>query len=271
MTGKPRLWIIVPVLNEAGNVARLMMSFRDIAAEFQEYSTIFLMIDDGSTDGTAQSARALAGGLEFDVLTHPTNLGPGRAFGTAFKHLAGRLSVSDWVVTIEGDNTSRLELLRQMMTRSAEGFDVVLASPYLYGGGISNTTAYRVVLSQIANVFVKEALGLHGIVTMSSFFRLYRGATLRRLQACFGDEILERAGFESMIELLLKLVFMRFTISEVAMVLDTSQRAGKSKMRIGRTALNYLTLWKDKGRWLARVQAAGARSVMVPDEDRERT
>jgi glycosyltransferase involved in cell wall biosynthesis len=268
MTGRPQLWVIVPVLNEAGNVARLMASFRSIAAEFAEYATTFLMIDDGSTDGTADKARGLSEGLDFAVLTHSTNLGPGRAFGTAFKHLAGRLTATDWVVTIEGDNTSRLELLRQMMTRSAEGFDVVLASPYLYGGGISNTTAYRVMLSHIANVFVKEALGLHGIVTMSSFFRLYRGATLVRLQACFGPEILERPGFESMIELLLKLVFMRFTISEVAMLLDTSQRVGKSKMRVAQTAINYLTLWKDKSRWLARVRDCGAG---VPDADRERT
>lgn len=266
MSGRPRLWVIVPVLNEVGNVARLMGSFRAIAKEFSEYDSRFLMVDDGSRDGTARLARDLAEGLTFEVLTHQTNVGPGRAFGTAFKSLMGRLSPDDWVVTIEGDNTSRLELLRQMMTRSAEGFDVVLASPYLYGGGITNTTAYRVMLSQIANVFVKEALGLHGIVTMSSFFRLYRGHVLLGLQSCFGDEILERPGFESMIELLLKLVFMQCTISEVAMVLDTSQRVGKSKMRIARTAFNYVTLWKDKGRWLARVRECqtGARRAPAP-------
>jgi dolichol-phosphate mannosyltransferase len=264
MNGKPSLWVIVPVLNEAGNMDRLMGSFRGINEQFDEYASTFLMVDDGSSDGTADRARQLAGGLHFHVLTHKTNLGPGRAFGTAFKHLAGRLRASDYVVTIEGDNTSRLELLRQMMTRSREGFDVVLASPYLYGGGISNTTAFRVILSNIANVFVKEALGLNGIMTMSSFFRLYRGATLLRLQECFGEEILERAGFESMIELLLKLVFMRCTISEVAMVLDTSQRVGKSKMRVARTALSYLTLWNDKGRWLARVRA---HAVPLANED----
>jgi hypothetical protein len=70
----------------------------------------------------------------------------------------------------------------------------------------------------------------------------------------YGPGIVERKGFESMIELLLKLVMLDCSISEIAMVLDTSRRAGKSKMRIWRTGLNYLTLWRSKGRWMAAVQ-----------------
>jgi len=132
----------------------------------------------------------------------------------------------------------------------------VLASPYLYGGGISNTTAYRVFLSHMANMFVKEGLGLHGIVTMSSFFRLYRGSAFLRLQSVFGAEIVQRAGFESMIELLLKVIYLDMSVSEVAMKLDTSRRAGKSKMKVARTALGYVTLWRDKGLWRRAAEAS---------------
>jgi dolichol-phosphate mannosyltransferase len=253
---RSRLFVIVPVLNEAGNVDALMTSFRAIARELGQLDCTFIMVDDGSSDGTADLARAAAGPLDLEVLTHPHNRGPGCAFATAFASLAGRLRPTDWVVTVEGDNTSRVEMVRQMLVRADEGFEVVLASPYLYGGGIVNTSALRTLLSHVANLFVKEALGLHGIVTMSSFFRLYRGATLLRLQALYGDGIVERAGFESMIELLLKLVFLGSTISEIAMVLDTARRVGKSKMRVMRTALGYLTLWKDKPRWEAAAKAA---------------
>src|SRR6202011_5836974 len=102
----------------------------------------------------------------------------------------------DWVVTMEGDNTSRHELLRQMLTRTHEGYDIVLASPYCYGGGISNTAPSRVFLSHFANAFLKGCVDIHGLFTMSSFFRVHRGSALRRLQACYGPGIIERWGFE---------------------------------------------------------------------------
>ena len=76
-----------------------------------------------------------------------------------------------------------------------------------------------------------------------------RGDVLRKLQACYGEHIVERKGFESMVELLLKMIYLRVSISEVPMVLDTSRRIGKSKMRILSTICGYLMLWKDKRRW----------------------
>src|SRR6266508_5094479 len=212
----PRLYLIVPVLNERANLDRLFGSFRTVAADFAPgFRVQFIMVDDGSTDGTGQRATELAEDLDFVLLTHAVNQGPGRAFGTAFAQLAPRLEAHDQVVTLEGDNTSRQELLRQMLRRAGEGYDVVLVSPYLYGGGIANTSPLRVFLSHMANAFVKEFLEIHGIMTVSSFFRLYQGAMVKRLQAHYGPQILERRGFECMVELLLKLIYLEATNSEV--------------------------------------------------------
>ncbi len=247
---RPTLFVVVPVLNEEGNVERLMAALHDMAKELSgEVSVHTILVDDGSTDQTANRAKSLAGELPFEVIVHPQNRGPGAAFGSAFSSVASRLRPTDFLLTIEGDNTSRLELLKQMMTRMREGFDVVLASPYLYGGGIQNTTTIRVILSEVANGLLTKVIGLQGFVTMSSFFRLHRGDAILRLQAVYGPAIVERTGFESMIEMLLKMVFLKYGISEVAMRLDTARRVGKSKMRIGRTIAGYLTLWKDKDRW----------------------
>ena len=262
MADAPRLYFVIPVFNEAPNMGRLFEACSEIQRELgAHYAVQFILVDDGSSDGTSDVARQAAGNLPLTALRLETNQGPGKAFANAFSHLAPLLRATDWVVTIEGDNTSRLELLQQMLIRAAEGFDVVLASPYLYGGGISNTTAYRVFLSHMANVFVKEGLGLHGIVTMSSFFRLYRGSALMRLQTAFGPGIVERAGFESMIELLLKIIYLDMTVSEVAMKLDTSRRAGKSKMKVARTALGYITLWQAKGQWRKIARRSGERGA----------
>ncbi len=253
-----RLSILIPVLNEAANVPRLVESLRIVSGELQDrFEMDVILIDDGSRDQTSELAKEAAGraGLRLTVLRHDVNRGPGQAFATGFCHLAALLNDDDLVLTMEGDNTSRLELVKQMLVRLAEGFDVIFASPYLYGGTIVNTSAWRVFLSSMANLFIKELLGLHGILTVSSFFRLYRAPALKKLQAAYGPEIVERSGFECMVEMTMKMVNLQLTISEVPMVLDTQARVGKSRMKIGKTIRGYLSLWLLKSKW---VEMAGA-------------
>lgn len=247
---KANIFLIVPVFNEAGNLERLFQSFDALTENFQEnYAFHIILVDDGSTDGTNHQAESLAGELNLVILRHQTNLGPGKAFGTAFRFISDKLSDDDWVVTMEGDNTSRVELLKQMFIRKDEGYPVVLASPYMYGGGIINTTPIRTFLSNMANVFVKEFLGIFGILTVSSFYRLYQGSLIRKLQKYYGDDILELAGFECMVELLLKMIYLETPISEVPLLLDTNLRVGKSKMKIIRTIMGYFKVWQRKKGW----------------------
>jgi len=252
-SARPRLFVLVPVLDEAPNVPRLLANLSRLAEDVRgEMECRAVFVDDGSTDGTADRIRQNAGSLPVEVLRHDANLGPGRAFATGFRHLAPRLAAADWVATMEGDNTSKAETLLQMLVRRREGFEVVLASPYMYGGGLSQTSLLRILLSHVANGLIKELLGIHGIFTMSSFFRLYGAPVLKRLQARYGDGILETPGFECMVELLAKLIQAGATISEVAMPLDGSQRLGKSKMRVMRTIRGYLKVFLVGRQWRKR-------------------
>lgn len=262
------LFIMVPVFNEAPNIPTLFEAFHRLNEEFRDrFSLRFLLVDDGSDDDTVQVARKEAKGLSLEVLQHAQNKGPGAAFATAFEWLASAMGEDDWVITMEGDNTSRHELIRQMLTRTGEGFDAVFASPYMYGGGLTQTNFLRKLLSSGANLIVKDLLDIQGILTVSSFFRLYRASTLRRLQAVFGPGIVERTGFESMVEMVMKMAMLRLTISEVAMVLDSSRRKGKSKMKVLRTIRGYLVLWRYKRGWLDalhKAAAAQARQGVTP-------
>jgi len=249
-----RVFIVVPVFNEAPNIPTLFAGFRELEAQLKPRLAVqYILVDDGSSDDTVAVTRREAAGLELTVLEHGVNRGPGAAFATAFGHLAQKIQDADWVITMEGDNTSRHSLIRQMFTRAAEGFDVVLASPYMYGGGITQTSFLRKLLSSGANLVVKDLLDIQGILTVSSFFRLYRGGALLRMQRAFGPGIVERAGFESMVEMVMKMAMMRLAISEVAMTLDSSLRKGKSKMKIVRTIFGYLSLWRCKQSWAARL------------------
>lgn len=252
------LHAIIPVLNEAENIPELLTGLVAIRDAFVDRVHVaVILVDDGSTDGTPSVARGFSDRLDLTVLSHDVKRGPGEAFGTAFEYLGQRVGREDWIVTMEGDNTSRPDLIERMMTRSQEGYDVVLASPYMYGGGVNATSTVRVILSRGANIFVKEFLGLNGIITVSSFFRLYRGSVLLELQRTYGPKVIERAGFECMIELLLKMVCLGITISEVPMVLDSSRRRGKSKMKLTRTVLGYLAIWRGLHRWKLEPRKSG--------------
>ena len=143
-----------------------------------------------------------------------------------------------------------------VVTEAAEGFDAVFASPYMYGGGFTQTSFLRKLLSSGANLIVKDLLVIQGILTVSSFFRLYRAGTLLRMQRVFGAGIVERTGFESMVEMVMKMTMLPITISEVAMLLDSSRRKGKSKMSLLRTIRGYLVLWKYKRGWMEQVEKA---------------
>ena len=187
-----KLSIVIPVFNEALNIPTLFESFLKLSEELKDrFSPQYILVDDGSSDSTVEIARKEAKNLDLIVLQHEINIGPGAAFATGFTYLAQRMSEQDWVITMEGDNTSRSELIKQMLVRSDEGFDMVFASPYMYGGGFTQTSFLRKLLSSGANLIVKDLLGIHGILTASSFFRLYRAKVLLKMQRVFGPGIVE--------------------------------------------------------------------------------
>jgi len=253
------IYVVIPVFNEAPNLARLFEGLQVTRAENGAFDFSVVLVDDGSTDDTPRLARESAGDLDLTVLVHETNRGPGYAFGTAFAYLGSRLRPDDFVVTMEGDNTSRTELIGKMLRRAEEGDDAVFASPYMYGGGILHTGPVRVMLSHIANTFVKEFLSVHGLLTVSSFFRLYTGAALQRLQGCYGERVIERSGFESMVEVVMKMMYLRMSITELPMVLDTTRRVGVSKLNMRRTALGYFGLFLRKRPWRERAAQYASR------------
>ena len=250
----PVLYVVVPVLNEEANVPILLESLRVLREEVsQELDCRPIIVNDGSTDDTPYRIEQCRGDLKVMVLSHERNLGPGAAFNTGFRYLNGKLGEDDWVVTMEGDNTSQIDTLVHMLQRRREGYDVVLASVYAYGGGIVGVKSSRVFLSHCANAFAKTLLGLRGFHTLSSFFRLYSADIVKRLQERFGAGIIEFRGFECMVELLLRLVLVNARISEVEMQLDWSTRRGKSKMQIFRAVLGYVKLLHAGWHW--RMQA----------------
>ena len=234
---------VIPVYNETPNVAKVVTLIVDrLESIGLPYRVV--VVDDGSTDGTADAYhRCATAGHPIELIVHATNQGPGAAFRTGFLHVLKDAAPLDVVVTMEGDGTSDLSVLPRMLRRVwEEGDHIVLASCYLYGGGIRSAPLYRVVLSHVANAFMRKALGLSGLATLSSFYRVYQVAILRALHARHGPRFITSQGFECMVEVLYRAAQLGARISEVPIVLDGSRRGGPSKMKTFKTSLAYLRL-----------------------------
>ena len=88
----PEVSVVIPVLDEAGNVGPLA---REVAAALAGRSWELVFVDDGSTDGTAE---ACAGLPATRVVRHPRNLGQSAATITGIRAARGRV-----IVTLDGD------------------------------------------------------------------------------------------------------------------------------------------------------------------------
>jgi dolichol-phosphate mannosyltransferase len=237
------IFVVIPVYNEEPNVDGLLEGVRERLEPLGVRYRI-VVVDDGSTDRTAEKCRAASRpGSEVRVVAHAANRGPGAAFLTGFLDVLGEADPLDVVVTMEGDRTSDAGILTRLLHRVwEEGDDIVLASCYMYGGRIKGTDLHRVGLSHIANGLIKKTLGLSGLATLSSFYRAYQVSALRAIRARYGDQFIKSRGFECMVEILYRAAQLKLRISEVPMVLDGSKRAGKSKMKIVKTSLAYFRL-----------------------------
>ena len=234
----PTLFVI-PAFNEIDNLPRLLSDLEGRPTLFGEGSRVIL-VDDGSTDGTAEFAERYSGKVPLEVIRLGTNQGPGAAFRAGF---AAALASSDdeaLVVTLEADTTSDLDVLPTMLRCAREDAELVLAS--VHGGGrMLNVGFLRRTLSRGAGAVVRMALGVDAR-TVSSFFRVYRVSLLRLAHSHFGEGLIRERGFACKAELLAKLQELGAVVHEVPVDLDASRRVGASKMRIGETLAGYWRL-----------------------------
>jgi len=221
--GKSDISLIIPTLNEAGNIGELIERARSVIEGLGvEYE--ILVMDGGSTDGTCEEAeqagaRAVREGGE----TY------GTALRTGFSQARG-----EFVITMDSDLSHEPEFIRALWDRRDQA-EVVIASRYVPGGQ-AEMSALRWALSRILNVVFTSLLRLP-IRDISSGFRLYRGEGVRSIE-------IEARDFDVLEEILIKLHLGGNRMIE-APFHYRPRRHGKSHAKLIRFGLAYLrTLWR---------------------------
>jgi glycosyltransferase involved in cell wall biosynthesis len=112
--------VVIPALNEIENVADLV---RELRATFERHDLDgeVLLIDDGSTDGTAERAEEETRGWErFRVIRHRRNFGKTEAMVTAGENTDAR-----WLVLFDADLQHTPEEIPRFLEKLDQGWDIV--------------------------------------------------------------------------------------------------------------------------------------------------
>ena len=198
--------IVIPAFNEA---RRLPPYLEEVAGFFdgrgEPYEVV--VVDDGSTDGTAAVARAVAA-------RHPAirvlPLGCNRGKGAAVR--AGMLSATGALrLFTDADGATPIAELKRLEPALAAGADVVIGSRVLVDPAVAvRARPHRVAAGRVFNRLV-ALLGLGGVADSQCGFKLFTAAAAERL-----FRALQTDGFAFDVELLLRAHAAGCRIVEVA-------------------------------------------------------
>lgn len=172
---------VIPALNEARTIAEVVTGLRPHVARV-------IVVDDGSTDGTAEQARKAGA----EVLRHEANRGKGHAVRTG---LARALeSDATHVLLIDGDMQHRPdEAVRLLDAADETGADVVLGERQFCR---DDMPASRYHANRIGSRVLSWFVGVPLRDTQCGF-RVFRAEVLRPL-------VLHASGYEIETEMLVK-------------------------------------------------------------------
>lgn len=170
------LSLILPAYNESRRIQtnlRTLVQYLDALPHSYE----LIVVDDGSTDGTAAPAReALAGRKEGRVIEYRPNRGKGYALRTGILASTGR-----WVVFTDADLSTSLDEIPRALAR-LEHADVVVGSRALPESRVAvRAPFYRRLATGIFDLVKHLLVGLWEIRDTQCGFKAYRGDVARAL------------------------------------------------------------------------------------------
>ena len=255
----PSLSVFFPALNDSGTIASMVIRAVQAAAELTpDYEVI--VVNDGSTDATAQIADELARTYpqHVRVVHHSANRGYGGALQTGF-----RTATKDLIFYTDGDaqyDPAELSLLWHRLTPEA----------YLVNGYKINRSdpLHRIIIGRLYHHFVSMLFGLK-VRDVDCDFRLMRRSMFETIH-------LEKTSGVICLEMMKKIHDAGFHIVEVP-VHHYHRAFGKSQFfnfrRIFRTGMDVMRLWVAlvvlrQHRRVSRTKAVAARDATHPTQPR---
>lgn len=192
-----RLAVLIPAYNEKKSIADIL---RRLPKSLPTITTIeAIVIDDGSTDGTLEIAKA-EGAI---VLSHPRRLGLASAFRSAVGEALKR--GADLLVTLDADGQYRPEEIELLLsTMQKQDADLVIGNRKIF------SCSHMPIGNRVGNIVGSMMLRIMGatrVADASSGFRLFTKALAESLRITSSHTYTH--------EMLIQADAYGFTVSEV--------------------------------------------------------
>ena len=169
MVSRAQMYVVIPAYNEGPVISR-------VVSEVKRAGYAVVVVDDGSSDATAEEARAAGAG----VVTHPFNLGQGAALQTGIDYAVAQ--GAEVIVTFDADGQHRVsDIARLAEALVQERAQFALGSRFL--GQAPNLPPLRRLLLHAATAFTRLTTGLQVTDTHNGLRAMTRrGAATIRLR-----------------------------------------------------------------------------------------
>ncbi|MHC4647205.1 MAG: glycosyltransferase family 2 protein [Planctomycetota bacterium] len=164
--------VAIPVYNEVSYVD-------DVLRAVRRYSESILVVNDGSTDGTADMLR---GHSYVHVISHEANVGYGQSLIDAFGFARGR--EYDWLITIDCDYQHEPSFIPHFYREIQEDdADIISGSRYLRGvnDGSLPPPPERVAINRRITGILNANLGIE-LTDSFCGFKAYRTGAVHKLK-----------------------------------------------------------------------------------------
>lgn len=164
---RPLVSVVIPAYNEE---RRLPQTLDRVATYFasQTYASEILVVDDGSSDGTARVVEAFVEG-------HPTvRLLKNDHRGKGFTVRTGMLAAQGHIVLFsDADLSTPIEEIEKLLPWFERGYDVVIGSREGAGARREREPFYRHLMGRVFN-FIVQLLTVRGIQDTQCGFKAFR-------------------------------------------------------------------------------------------------
>jgi glycosyltransferase involved in cell wall biosynthesis len=232
VTQYPSYSIVIPAFNES---ARIPATLRAVVACVRErrWDAEVIVVDDGSTDATADVVREFARTApEVRLIENPGNRGKGYSVRSGLLQALGEV-----VMFTDADLSSPIEEAERLFAAIAQGADIAIGSRWLEKGRQTHRQPlYRQFFGRCFNAVTRGIMGLHFADTQCGFKAFTRAAA----QTVFQLQTIERWGFDP--EILFIAIKNGFRIVEVPVSWGHDERTRMSYLKDGIKMLEEIAI-----------------------------
>ena len=156
-----KITIIIPTYNEKDSISRLIDAVEKEFESVRNHELGILIVDGNSPDGTVEIVKNKAGLFgNIEVIVEKEKRGLGMAYVAGMNYAIKNMN-ADAIIEFDGDFQHDPADIRRLIAEFDKGYDYVIGSRYVPGGGVPEEWAlYRKLLSKYGSLFIKSVLSV---------------------------------------------------------------------------------------------------------------